>query len=428
MDITLLKIRQVLSPTFGIDSFAVNMIKGAHANENLPYPTMGMNANGYLEYSPTFVQEHIKTDVDLFSVLSHEFLHLALSHFIHDAKPDSVEHIAIDAVCNSMITRIWPEESKKGAFFRKFYADDLIPNMILRPGSKHAASILSKLYPQIWTSRTRPSTIEIINVMKTLITPASVLNVDLLGNHGSGAINKEMAEKFLSELKRAIKSGKFGSEGSGLQEELLKLIDTNLSIRVKLLSRYACSMILGYYLAPSGELERTEHPVMINPSQRDLINLVNLGNVYTYHNLDEELINEESRGVVVYCDSSGSVTAHLPKIISILQRSKSQLSKLYWFSTRVSKADLGNMSRVKTTYGTDFTCIAESMLQHNYKKAVIFTDGHANMDEDVEEFMDELKPEILTILFSQKPNKDHILTKWGQSMLLEEAIDTYEYA
>jgi len=437
MEITLMKVRQILSPAFGIDSFAVNMIRGVRANPNMPYPTMCMSEDGHMEYDPQFAQEHIHTDADLFSVITHEFLHLAFSHYLHNALPSSIEHFAIDATCNAMITHMWPKESNKGAWFKGFYAADKIPDMILRPESKCQSSIVAKLYPRIWVhsySKKRITTVEIINVLKTLIPPDLISTVLLLGNHGGNGgeeisgIDKETAEKFLGELKRTIKKGKLAGKGGSLSEELLDLIDTNLSIRTQLLSKYACATILGHYLAPTEDLDREEMPIMLTPSQRDLIRMVNLGNIYTFHNLTEVMEDIESRGVVIYCDSSGSVTTHLPEIVSMLQRAKSQLQKIYWFSTEISEVNLENMALVRTTYGTDFTCIAESMLEHNYKKAVIFTDGHASMDKDIEEKMDKLNPEILTILFGSNPNKEHTFTNWGPTMLLEEATDTYQYA
>ena len=38
-----------------------------------------------------------------------------------------------------------------------------------------------------------------------------------------------------------------------------------------------------------------------------------------------------------------------------------------------------------TTYGTDFDCIAEHMLEHNMDKAVILTDGYASMSPGITE-------------------------------------------
>jgi len=437
MDITLLRVRQVLSPAFGIDSFAVNMIRGVRENKNMAYPTMCMCKDGWMEYDPKFIRENIETDQDLFCLVTHEFLHLALNHFIHDVLPDSIEHIAVDAVCNSMITNLWPDASGNGEWFTKLYNGNKIPNMLLRPGSQYRGSIVSKLYRAIWGGAVdnRLTTLEIINVMKTLIPHQIISRVLLLGNHGDGKVvgdltgfDREMAERFLRELKRNMQDNSQAGFAEHLVDELVNMINSNLALKRQLLAQYATSAVLSKYLAPTEELERQASPLMLDPSSRDLINLINLHQVWIFHNREEVVDFEEQYGTAVYIDASGSVTAHLPDIIAILNRAKSQLSAVYWFSNQVVEANVRDLTKVRTTGGTDFDCVAGSILENGYKKCVVFTDGWASMTSDNQNALDTLGLEMLTIMYTESRKEDHVLNRWGPSMAIEDAVDTYKFA
>ena len=58
--------------------------------------------------------------------------------------------------------------------------------------------------------------------------------------------------------------------------------------------------------------------------------------------------------------------------------------------------------KVHTTYGTDFDCIAEHMLEHNMDKAVILTDGYASMSPGNTERLKKRGVRLLTVLFGGK--------------------------
>ena len=55
--------------------------------------------------------------------------------------------------------------------------------------------------------------------------------------------------------------------------------------------------------------------------------------------------------------------------------------------------------KIQTTYGTDFDCIAQSILERGFDKAVILTDGWAMMKEDLKAQLKAKKVSTLTILF-----------------------------
>lgn len=102
--------------------------------------------------------------------------------------------------------------------------------------------------------------------------------------------------------------------------------------------------------------------------------------------------------------SPGSVNEYLPEIIGVLRSLKRELATIFLFSNKVVEAPFKNLlaGHVQTTYGTDFDCIADSILERNLDKAVILTDGYANLAEDKQAELKKRKLHTLTILFGGK--------------------------
>ncbi len=77
---------------------------------------------------------------------------------------------------------------------------------------------------------------------------------------------------------------------------------------------------------------------------------------------------------------------------------------------------------IRTTYGTDFDCIAQHILDHGFDKAVIITDGYASMDAVKQEELKKHKLRILTMLFGGKADCDEF-APFGDVVQLEDATD-----
>ncbi len=54
---------------------------------------------------------------------------------------------------------------------------------------------------------------------------------------------------------------------------------------------------------------------------------------------------------------------------------------------------------IETIYGTDFNCIAKSVIEKGFDKAVIITDGYASINEDLKQNLKKQELKTLTILF-----------------------------
>ena len=103
-------------------------------------------------------------------------------------------------------------------------------------------------------------------------------------------------------------------------------------------------------------------------------------------------------------DVSGSVNDHLPEIVGILHSLKAELTSIFLFSNKVVEIPFKALlaGQVRTTYGTDFDCIAQSILERDLDKAVILTDGYAGLTEANQTKLKEKHVRALTILFGGK--------------------------
>jgi hypothetical protein len=90
---------------------------------------------------------------------------------------------------------------------------------------------------------------------------------------------------------------------------------------------------------------------------------------------------------------------------------------------------------IRTTYGTDFDCVAASILERNYPKAVaclcvqsharrqVITDGYADMTEEHMEALRKRKVSILTVIFGDGDEECEALKPFGPIMKLEDVVE-----
>ena len=113
MRITLETVREILREVLGFESFIVTFLKEIREDKDIP--TAGISKEGMLHYNPEFAQKHITSQKDLFSLIFHEVLHPAFSHFIYGN--GDIENVACDSVINAVISEIYGDYSGYGALF-----------------------------------------------------------------------------------------------------------------------------------------------------------------------------------------------------------------------------------------------------------------------------------------------------------------------
>jgi len=430
MTLNLELIRDLLRKTLGYESFAAGFISRVVADEGVP--TAGITAQGVLRYHPAFVRDHVKTEADLFCLVFHELLHPAFGHFIHG--PDELANIACDAIINAVITTLFPDASANGCLFKALYPERGLA-AILRKGSKLVYSrycpLYQHLYPDYAHSRAKLSAGEVIQTLKAL-TPPGYAQVLLLGSHGtsgaeakppehwSGKVTREVSKELLAAIKQAGGGAGYCDSLIALMVEVLK---TKRTLRQDLLLGYTTRKRLDAFFETNQRPRRITSPFPVNPSRRDLV-LLGAG-VWPgfFRNQQPELIRRR-KGVAVFLDVSGSVNDHLPEILGLLSGLRHRLTTLYLFSNKVVEVPFATLcqGQLQTTYGTDFDCIAETVLEKDYPRAVILTDGCASLKPENTERLKKAGTRLLTILFDGGEECE-AFAPFGEIIQLDQAID-----
>jgi len=438
MEINLSVLRSLLIRNFGYDSYISSFVEEIVFTDKVP--TAGITKDGQLNINKNFVDKYVDSETDLFCLIIHEIMHPMFNHFIYDCT-DKINHIACDAVINSTICALFGEASGYGSLFKKFYSNKKASiECLLRPGCNDIldGNKLFNIYFSLYVNKDI-TTVEVIEALKNLFPQDMSSKVKLLGSHGGkpsgdekdknsegdsegdtdeenkeekyknspgesddSKLTKEEIEKIAESLEEYMKNSKEAGEGGNLIKSFIKLIKSNLSLKKKLVKEMLTNKKIDNFKDEQQRERYLTLPFPINPGKRDIVNMaVGINNFY-YKNINYYNI-EEKKGVVVYLDVSGSVMTYLPKIIGFLVKNfKGQLDSLYQFSTSVSEISLQNLIKgeIHTTYGTSFDCVARSIVDNGYDKAIIITDGFSrDVRQDLFTDMKKLKLKTLNILF-----------------------------
>lgn len=430
MEITLQTVRDVLRANFGKNSFVASFIKQVHQGPDTP--TASIDAQGVLRYNPKFVQKHVSTTHDLFCLIAHEMMHALFGHFVHGQ--GKLENIAGDLVINACICRLYEQSSDNGSLFRKFYEPIGIQGL-LRPGSNMNGSRYWALYNDFYNSsaQRKLSTGEVLQTLKILNDKEESEKVVLLGSHGNRAgkesqpgkgndLPHEVVSQFADDLKNAIQHvpGKGIGFGDSLYELLVHVIESKASIKKTLLQKFATKQKLNNFLQSFRRPRVSASPIPLRISKRDLVMLASGVPPFHYHNRSHEDAKQKC-GLVIYLDVSGSVNEHLPEIIGLLQDLKMELKSILLFSNKVVEIPFKSLlaGKVETTYGTDFDCIAQHVLDNHVDKAIVLTDGYANMNEQNRDQLKKCKFRSFTILFANA-TECRCLANFGDVVTLKE--------
>ena len=436
MEIALPLVRGLLREALGFDSFVAGFIRSTTADGKIA--TACINAHGDLRYNPEFVKEHVKTREDLFCLVFHELLHPMFRHYAYGGR--MLANLACDAVINAVISLVFHKQSDSGSLFQKLYEEEGI-ELILRP-SRHVevrhsryAGIYSSLYGQRYCTGKRMTTGEVIQSLKVLAQGVQLERVLLLGSHGEAGRGKgqqtgsprlpeEVIEGLAREIKEAVAGSKQASHNESLFDMLMEVLRSHLSLKKRMLRDYSTRSRLDKFREDGRRRARQSSPIPISPGKRDMV-LLAAGIYPVYFRNRTTRLSSKRKGLAAYLDVSGSVNEHLPKIIGILRNLRSDIRSIFLFSNKVVETpftDLVDKGKVETTYGTDFDCIAESILENGFEKAVVITDGYASMNEDNQNRLKKAKARILTIVFGGK-DECIDLEPFGPVMPLEEAVE-----
>ena len=111
--------------------------------------------------------------------------------------------------------------------------------------------------------------------------------------------------------------------------------------------------------------------------------------------------SKRDRGLAIYLDLSRSLNKYLPKILGILKSLRKGITTILQFSNKVEETSFETLLKgnIQTTFGTDFNCVAQSILERGRDKVVIITDGYTSMSGELKQQLKKRGLVTLTILF-----------------------------
>jgi hypothetical protein len=431
MKINLETVRQVLKDALGFDSFVASFI--TEVSEDSGIKTAGIDAQGHLICNFKFVDKYITCREDLFSLLFHELLHPMFGHFIYGN--GDLENIAADAIINATISTIYPENSKNGNLFRKLYSSRGLQAILRSEGALYGSKYI-KVYEKLYGQNRNQDAIttgELIQTLKILSQSEKLSTIVLIGSHGQsktqanqkGEFSNEVLTKIAEDVKRSLagKGGRHAGFSLNLLEMFLEALKTHLSIRRVLLQKFLTKRKIDRFKEYFNVKKSGISPIPIHPSKRDLVLLAS-GFCPAYYHNQVFKPKTDTKGLAIYLDVSGSVNEYLPKIISIIANLKKEIISIFLFSNAVVETRMEDLMRgkIRTTYGTDFNCIAKSISERVFQKAVIITDGFGSMNEENEKQLKGLGLITLTILFGQATGCEDF-AKFGDIVFLDDVCD-----
>ena len=384
-----------------------------------------IDEQGTLIYDPQFLKQYAVGEPELFALIMHELMHPLFAHYRYGSR--ELENIACDAIINAGITAIFPEQSNDGALFKNIYSKNGL-EMILRPGCENVSNRYSDLYHNLYHPEedTQLTTGNVILSLKVLL-PSKKQKVEkilLLGNHedgeGSTTLSSEVIEQIGHELEKHIKASERSGKSSILKDLIVDVIRSRYTLKRELLQHFTTRQKINSFTVRSGSFTRRVSPIPIQLSKGDLVKVAAGCYPLYYHN--QVLQNKDHHeGIAVYLDVSGSVNEYLPTIISILRRFNHEIKEIFQFSNKVVRTTLNQLCKghITTTIGTDFDCVARSMLENSYERAIVITDGYAGLNSDHRQKLLQSKTRILSIFFGEVP-LTYPLRKFGPSITLND--------
>jgi hypothetical protein len=420
MKITLETIREAIRGPFGRESFVASFIRSVEANESCP--TACINAEGRMLYNPEFAEKHLQTPQSLFCLIAHEMCHCVFRHSAHGG--GRVENLGEDAIINAFIARAFPDTSNNGQLFREFYGTEGVEGL-LRPDSALRLSRFGPLYNRLYNDNWEITSGEVIRALRVLLPeePETCVVV-LLGSHGdlSGGPSGDAIEGVADDLGRALDQNEAAGRGGSLIRLFKKRIASAVAIKRAVLRQYTTMRRLDNFVEPLREQRMGVSPVPISPSKRELI-MLHAGMMPPHFRRPVTIETATRKGLAIYLDVSGSVQEYLPRILGILARLEDVLTGIFLFSTEVREISFKQLlaGKISTTYGTSFDCVADSVVDRGFERAVILTDGYASLSAASKDALVKGKVRLLTILFDGA-SECAPLAPFGQVVKLDQVV------
>lgn len=421
---------------------AKSMQEVVHVDKDHPMAeacqTLAISGAETLYINLAFWDKNIKSKYDMEAVLFHELLHHILGDTGRlrkkeregDQSKEDLEGISTDARINALIYRLMPvEEGVETVFTRMYPPKDL--DGILRPFSEYKQThklrdlyytLYDDYYCQIRSQE------DILNTLRLLYNH-KVKKIQLIGTHGNVGEGEGQLKEMPKEVRTAIAdafddAAQNAGHGNEAFKHLVKLINDQRQLDRRLLKSYSVSHDMNKLKAFFPSSRKSRKPVPIQPTNRDLLKMVINGQPPPLWKARKRQVSNSTFGVAIYLDVSGSVMDYLPKILRLISSMKKELTLIYCFSNKVAEQSINELrkGKVDTTGGTDFNCVANHILENEFSKCIVITDGYAHMSTHLQVKVRNQLKKCATVLFETSDTRRNWFSENYDTFYLDNII------
>ena len=359
-----------------------------------------------------FVDEYNKY---LYILLLHEFYHHALAHlWFNDEDFDAfLLNVAMDVVINLKVDEIksdsyfyqklYPIEQMKEVETLKGFVYYILSPTRLKFLDKAAFKAIDKrIVKAIQNLRTFAEESDFMGVYYILVKlfgEHKPIRIILLGSHPKPGeklkkLPGDIAVRIANHLDK--KAGLLAGFGIDLEEEFQKIKDTPAYKKILELIK----PIMKFY----EEKQKTIAPRNI-PRRAALFLAAGFFPIF----YEQPYSKTSEKRATIYLDVSGSIKYKIPVLYGIVKNlSLYATLKIFLFSNKVVSITIKEIKegRIRTTWGTDFDCIAENIFKDKSKLNFIVTDGYATMEKENMDRLKKLDVKTLGILVTRGDTKE----------------------
>jgi predicted metal-dependent peptidase len=365
-------------------------------------PTLGVTLTDPPELliNAEFIRRHCTCEAHLKSAVFHEFLHIALGHTKRFNRLSMVENLALDAVINAMIFRLFGDEYS--SLFEYYYQKEIGVAKLLRPMSsdeklairqrQHNRRGLMKnrdmrtSFERFWDSlyAGEVGSEDVLELAQTMSGNRLSSGRFLIGRHKGDEKLSERVGEALENFHRQFEQRGFSNAANPGKLEGYEALQNAGSYGPQMdLWKSRVLSMLKRALSPErpesfplrvGEICRL--PIL---SARDLRAAVRCQwNPFLPVAEHEQTRQVPSAAATVYLDVSGSMRPEMEAAVHLLNHCRKLIRMPFWaFSETVAPAVFSNRKLLaQSTGGTDIDCVLAHISKTKPARAVVFSDGY----------------------------------------------------
>jgi len=376
-------------------------------SDKIPTAAVECQIQPRLLINPDFVDEHANSPERLVMLVMHELHHILLGHTTLFKTVTKTDNFVFDCVINALISKMFPEPEHI-SFLTGFYSDKSFPECLLRPPpgwngmsvgklpsgihalpNKHQLAI-GEVYRGLY-SETGVTYEEIYNVLPQHLATEMILGIPLLGGHDKdGAINGNIEGRspVLFDIVRSIVEewpqppdpirGRSLADIIHLETLSNRSVPGNRSVLRSLLRKVGGRNTCGQIRRVSDLKITVPTPIPVLDRRSTVLRALGAAPAFYTGSTEIRRRAPSSDRVHVYVDVSGSMNGLKDAIYGAVSDCRDWVHPvIHLFSNSISEITHDDLRKgiVRTTGGTDVSCIADHMKINKARRACIITDG-----------------------------------------------------